>query len=390
MGISTLDGEAARGTAGSRELKRIKKDRRGRMLCPAEPRTRREQDVPEPAAGGRARAGIADVAALAGVSQGTVSNVLNHPDRVAAKTRDKVRRAMDMLDYVPNGLARSLAAGSSQALGLVVSDLGNSVFVDIARGAEQTAESTGGTLLLANSDGRLEREASYLAVFAQSRVSGILITLNDAGHYAAISRIAPSGTPVVMLNHRADPGRFCSVSVDDELGGYLATRHLIETGRRRLVFVGGPDKLAPIQQRARGFRRAVAESGVSAIEVVPPWINRADGWRIGADLAGRVIDGDADGIVASTDLLAAGIVQSLAGRGDIQIPRDVAIIGYDNNQAAWDSPLPISTVMQPGHEMGSVGAAMVADEVEESGEHVHRCAVLSPKVLVRDSSMKIA
>ncbi|MEU0265163.1 LacI family DNA-binding transcriptional regulator [Nocardioides sp. NPDC006303] len=339
---------------------------------------------------GRTRAGIGDVAALAGVAQGTVSNVLNHPDRVSPATRDKVERAMAMLNYVPNQIARSLAVGVSSSVGLVLSDLSNSLFIDIARGAETAVAASGGSLLLANTNSELEREQRCLQMFAQSRITGVMITLNDASHYAAIAKVAPHTTPVVMLNYRADTNHFCSVSVDNELGGYLAARHLIGIGRRRLAFVGGPDELTPVHDRELGFWRAVKEADVAAEVLRPKSVNRADGWHIGVGLADRSPGDRPDAVFAASDLLAAGILQALASRA-VKVPEDVAIVGYDNNQAAWDSPVPITTIAQPGEEMGRLGAEMVAEEVRaENGtaHHAHRAQVLQPQVVARESTTR--
>jgi LacI family transcriptional regulator len=336
----------------------------------------------------KARAGIGDVAALAGVAQGTVSNVLNHPDRVSPTTREKVERAMAMLSYVPNGIARSLAVGTTRTVGLALSDLSNSLFIDIARGAEAAVAASGGNVLLANTASELEREKSYLQMFAQSRVAGVMITLNDASHYAAITKVAPSATPLVMLNYHADATHFCSVSVDNELGGYLAARHLAEQGRRRVAFVGGPDELAPVHDRELGFWRAVREFGIDAEVIRPRWINRSDGWQVGAELADRASAERPDGVFAASDLLAAGLLQALASRG-VSVPEQIAIVGYDNNQAAWDSPVPISTVAQPGEAMGRLGATLVAGEVvaeRDGGRHEHRAEVLAPRLIVRESS----
>ena len=342
--------------------------------------------------GAESRAGIADVASLAGVSQGTVSNVLNHPERVADETRARVVRAMEMLSYVPNGLARSLAAGSSSTIGLVVTDLSNSLFIDIARGAERAAELAGVDLMLANADGRLDREERYLGLFAQSRFAGILMTLNDEQHFASIAARATGRTPLVMLNFNAPEARFCSASVDNELGGYLAAKHLLELGRHRLVFVGGPDELKPVQDRGRGYRRALREHGLGSVrEVMPERINRADGWEIGLALADLVVRAEIDGIFASSDLLAAGIVQALAGTVGVSIPEDVAIVGFDNNQAAWDSPIPITTVSQPGEAVGRIGAELVQTEAAaRSGPHAHRSVILAPELVVRRSTSEAA
>jgi LacI family transcriptional regulator len=335
---------------------------------------------------GRARPSIGDVAQLAGVSLGTVSNVLNHPSRVSPGTSDKVVRAMAMLDYVPDGVARSLAAGSSRTIGIVLPDLANSLFVDVARGAESAAESADHTLMIANSDTRLEREVRYLRTFGQARVAGILLTLNDEEHYAAIAGEAPRTAPTVMLNLAVPTARSCSVSVDNELGGRLATEHLADTGRRRLVFVGGPETLEPVRHRERGFARAVRERGLEHVRTVSPGgVNRADGWEVGGALVPEVRAGTVDGIVAATDLLAAGILQAFSTAG-VDVPGTVGVVGYDNNQAAWDSPIPITTVAQPGAEMGRAGAELVLAEARGGSEHHHRAVVLEPSLVVRAST----
>ncbi|ANJ27148.1 LacI family DNA-binding transcriptional regulator [Agromyces aureus] len=330
-------------------------------------------------------AGIKDVAALAGVSIATVSNALNHRERVAAPTLGRIDRAIGMLGYIPNGAARSLAAGRTRSFGLILSDLGNSLFVDIARGAERAADERGLSVVLANSDGKLEREDRYVELFAETRVRGVLLTLNDASHFRAIVGRHAHGQPLVMLNFHDDSGRYCTASIDNEAGGHLATTHLLETGRRRIVFVGGPDTLQPVADRRRGFRRALASAALDPVdEIAPTWVNRADGWQVGQALADRVLGGDIDGIVAASDLLAAGIVQALSERS-IRVPEALGVIGYDNNQAAWDAPIPISTVSQPGEELGFVGSQLLIDEVEEP-DHEHRAIRLAPSLIARRST----
>lgn len=333
-------------------------------------------------------AGIKDVATLAGVSIATVSNALNHRERVAPPTLDRIDRAIAMLGYIPNGVARSLAAGRTRSIGLVLSDLGNSLFVDIARGAERAADELGLSVILANSDGRLEREDRYVDLFAETRVRGVLLTLNDASHFRAISGRHSYGQPIAMLNFHDDTGRYCTASIDNEWGGNLAANHLIETGRRRLVFVGGPDTLQPIADRRAGFRRALTEAGLTPVEeIAPRWVNRSDGWQVGRLLADRVLGGEIDGIVAASDLLAAGIVQALSEIRPISVPETVSVIGYDNNQAAWDAPIPISTISQPGEELGYTGARLLFAEIEER-DHEHRAVQLKPDLVIRRSTAR--
>jgi LacI family transcriptional regulator len=333
-------------------------------------------------------AGIKDVATLAGVSVATVSNALNHRERVAAATLDRIDRAIAMLGYVPNGAARSLAAGQTRSIGLVLSDLGNSLFVDIARGAESAADEDGLSVILANSDGRLEREDRYIDLFAETRVRGVLLTLNDASHFRSITGRHTHRHPIVMLNFHDHTGSYCTASIDNEWGGRLAAQHLLDTGRRRIAFVGGPDSLQPIADRRAGFRQALTDAGLSPVdEIAPTWVNRADGWQVGRAVADRVLAGEIDGIVAASDLLAAGLVQALSEIQPITVPGTVSVIGYDNNQAAWDAPIPLSTISQPGEELGYAGARLLLEEIAEP-EHVHRALKLKPTLVARQSTQR--
>lgn len=313
----------------------------------------------------RGRTGIGDVAALAGVSPGTVSNTLNHPEKVAPATRERVTQAIAALRFTPHGPARSLAVGSMHALGLVLSDLTNSFFVDVARGVEQSAGRRGMFVLMANSDTDLTREQQYLAAFEAAQTFGVIVTINDKGHFDAISARPPGNRPLVFLNYRGDGQDYCSVHMDNRLGGALAAQHLIDIGRRRLALVGGPGHLQPVAERCDGFMEVVRGSGAELVLTQDvDELNRADGWRIGRDLVPRIESGEIDGVFAVADLVAAGVAQALTASDAVSVPRDVAIVGYDDNRAAWDSPLPLTTVRQPGADMGVVGADILFEEIE--------------------------
>ncbi|MGB4777342.1 LacI family DNA-binding transcriptional regulator [Microbacterium sp.] len=339
----------------------------------------------------RSTIGINDVARFAGVSIGTVSNVLNHPQRVAPKTLERVQHAIDALRYVPNGAARSLAAGESRTIGVVISDLDNSLFIDIARGAEDAAERMSHVLMLANTDGRVERERRALDVFDSARVGGLMLTLNDADHFRSVVSHRPGRTPLVLLNYHDQSGIYDSVYIDNVHGGRTAARHLIDSGRRRIVFVGGPTSLQPIAERRRGFLDAMAEAGLLPMDVLAlEAINRADGWRAGRRLVDRVRSGEVDGIVAASDLLAAGIIQAFAEAPDITLPGDVGVIGYDNNRAAWDAPLPITTIGQPGQDLGAAGVELLIERMNSGGTESGgtRALSLTPSLVERMSTRR--
>lgn len=331
---------------------------------------------------------MTDVAALAGVALGTVSNALNHPQKVAPSTLLRVQSAISELGFVRNNQARSLATGQSNTMGLIVTDIGNSFFVDIARGAESGVAESGMTLLLANSDNSFAKQETYLDLFEQARFAGIMLAPFEASP-ETVHRLRSHGRPLLLLNVAVPIAEGCSIVVDNEHGGYLAARHLIDTGRRRLAFVGGPDRLEPLLERRLGVERAVEEArgSVSLEEIIVEAVNSPQGRAVGDDIWARGADDRPDGVVAASDLLALGMVQSLSGR--MNIPRDIAIVGYDNNSAVRESVIPISTIAQPGREMGLHGARLLSDEVRSrsSRDHSHEQLVLKPTLIVRGSSV---
>jgi len=330
-----------------------------------------------------------DVARHAGVALGTVSHVLNHPHKVAPATLERVRRSIDALGFVPDRRARALAAGTSNVIGFVVVDLSNSFFLDMARGAEQEAQRHGLNVLLANSDVQPEKELVYMHLFDEEHVAGILLAPLPT-NADDVLRAGRWRRDVVVLNTVPGDPDSCAVTADNEIGGYLAARHLIDTGRRHLAFVGGPFTLSPVSDRHRGVERAVAESNgaVRLTTIKTSNVQAADGRKAGRQLAALPADGRPDGIVAAADLVAVGVVQAFLADGGPRVPDDVSVIGYDNNRAAWDSEIPLSTLAQPGEEMGREATRLLIEEIRHPAHHEHQRVHLEPTLIIRQSSTR--
>ena len=351
------------------------------MADPAAPRRRQKKPVAP---------SMEDVARQAGVALGTVSNVINGRDTVTEVNREKVLHAIQQLGYVRNRAARSLAGGTSNTIGFVLIDLSNTFFLDMTRGAEVAAQDAGMAVLLANSDLQAEKQDVYLNLFDEERVAGMLLAPVPQSVNGNTARIRDRGGKVVLLNDGPLSHDGCCVLVNNEHGGYLAAKHLIDTGRRRLLFAGGPDTLAPVHDRHEGVKRAVAETnGAVTLEHLPTkQVQVGDGRKVGHALASRQARRRPDGIVAVADLLALGMLQSLVAETDIRIPQDIGIIGYDNNRSAWDtSVIPISTISQPGEQMGRVAAELLIEEIRDPANHIHRRIILEPTLIVRESSV---
>ncbi len=205
---------------------------------------------------GSRRTSISDVARNAGVSLGTVSNVLNRPERVSEGTRDRVQRAIEELSFVPNGSARQLRAGTITTVGAVLLDIGNPFFTEVARGIENRLDRDDYTLMLASSDGELDREARYLRLFEEHGVLGVLVTPAgpDLEH---LLELRSRGVQVVLLDGTSPDPTISSVAVDDVAGAAMAVEHLLGLGHRRIGFINGPATIQQCVDRRAGMLRAL-------------------------------------------------------------------------------------------------------------------------------------
>lgn len=336
----------------------------------------------------RANPSMQDVAHHAGVSLGTVSNVLNHPEKVMPATAVRVRSSIDELGFVRNDAARALAAGSSRSLGLVLADIENSLFIDMVHGAQQGSKAAGLSLLLGNAACDLQQQEDYLDLFDEARVAGVLLApMEDSS--AGIRRMRAHGRQIVLLGYSPKDDDCCAVLVDNERVGYLAAQHLIESGRTRLAFIAGHDSYQPVHDRRLGVKRAVAESDgrVTVEEIDSGGLEHEDGQRIGAALLERSPGEIPDGVIAVTDAIGNGLIQRIMASGALSVPRDISVIGCENNRSAVSGPVPLSTVQPPGHEMGQQATSLLLEEIAAlPGEHSHRTLVLQPTLVIREST----
>jgi LacI family transcriptional regulator len=333
------------------------------------------------------RPSIIDVARRAQVSTGTVSNVLNNPSVVSEDKRVRVLAAIQELGFSRNKLATALVHGRSKTIGLVTIDLSNSLFVDIARGAQRQAREQGMYLQLAFAEDDPELVEEHMSALNDERVAGLLLA-PMVDHQESIERSRQAGCPVVEVNHDgAAPS--CRVLVDNEMVGYIAVRHLISLGRTRLAFVLGRAEFQPVALRREGVKRAIAETNgaVSLTEYFADGIRGIHGTRIGRELAALPEDERPDAVVAVTDLLGMAVVNELTSAG-IRVPDDVAVMGCDHNSAAWGGAVPLTSVEMRGEEMGSAGIRLLLSEIgDPPAEHIHHTIMLEPRLSIRESTV---
>lgn len=330
--------------------------------------------------------GIKEVARQAGVSVGTVSNVINRPHMVADETRERVQQAINELGYVRSESARQLRAGQSRIVALLVLDMANPFFVDVAAGAERVARAAELGVMLCNSGQNPSEEADYLSLFAEQRVRGVLVTPADmSGRNLADFR--RHRIPFVFVDRVLPSAEGCSVSVNDVHGGALAVRHLLAQGHTDIVYISGPMSLQQCQDRKEGAASAVADAGVpsSALRhVEAERLDVAAGRDAGARLLGMAPRPSA--IFCANDLLALGVLQALFAAG-VRVPEDVALVGYDDIEFASAAAVPLTSVRQPAVRMGREAAQLLLEETGEHAErHRHQRIVLEPELIVRESS----
>jgi LacI family transcriptional regulator len=332
-------------------------------------------------------AGMKDVASLAGVAVGTVSNVLNHPDLVRPLTRARVEAAMEQLGFIPNGSARQLRAGRSRCLGLVVLDVTNPFFTEVARGVEDYAQAAGYAVILCNSDEADDKERRYLRVLEEQRVRGILITPVH-GRAPELRRIRERGTPVVLLDRPGSAGQ-CSVAVDDRRGGEIAVSHLLGLGHRRIALVNGPVAIRQCADRRRGALRAVERAGLDPAavltEVTVPAMNARAGAAAAVELLGQGPGPRPTAVFCTNDMLALGLLRRL-GQAGVTVPADLAVVGYDDIEFAADAAVPLTSVRQPKYQLGRAAAELLLDEADRPDQHEHRRFVFKPELVARASS----
>ena len=331
---------------------------------------------------------IRDVAQRAGVSVGTVSNVLNRPDEVSADSVTRVQQAIDELGYVRNEAARKLRAGVSATVGFVVLNGQNPFFNDVVRGAEDEATARGIAILYGNTDEDRAREDMYIDLFEEHQVRGLLIApFGDVNN--RLSRLKQRGIPAVLVDRYSGENRFSSVSVDNIAGGRMAVEHLIETGRRRIAFVGGPFEMRQITDRLAGARVAVENaSGVGLEVVATAAMSVEEGIAAGARIMQRPARERPDALFAGNDLIALGLLQQLAVDGRMLVPDEIAIIGFDDISFAGAAAVPLSSMRQPSTTIGKTALRILLEEAGDT-DAIPRQTVFQPELVARRSTSPV-
>lgn len=327
--------------------------------------------------------GVAAVARRAGVSTATVSNTLNRPELVAPATQARVRAAIEELQFVPNSSASALRRGSGRLIGLLVPDIVNPFYAAIAKAVAASAFEHGYLVALCVSGDDPDTELEHIRRLAEQRAAGALVVPLGADT-SRLDRLRLVDSHPVLIDRRWPIDDGCSTAIDDVRGGFLAMEHLICSTDGPIVLVNGPRGIPQCADREAGARAAIAAHGadparLSVVEVLGMTIEG------GASAVQQFADHPPAGVFCANDHLAVGVIRALS-RAGVAIPGDVAVVGYGDLSLGAESPLPLTTVVQPTDRLGCSAVELLLAEVEMRSGHVHESRLLAPSLVVRASA----
>ncbi|MBE3578676.1 LacI family DNA-binding transcriptional regulator [Caldanaerobacter subterraneus] len=328
---------------------------------------------------------IKDIARLANVSVTTVSRVINNkPEGVSEETRQKILKLVKELGYQPNAIARGLVTKKTKTIGLIIPDISNPFFPDIARGVEDSAHIYGYNVFLCNTDDNLEKESEYIKALKEKYVDGIIFTSSSIPKHEHIIELVESGIPVVIMDRRVDSENIYGVFLDNYEGGYIATKHLIDLGHEKIGCITGPLYTKSAKERLEGYKKALLDSGIKIDEkLIFEGDYKINGGIIGAE---RLLKDNKDmsAIFACNDLMAYGAYKTIRSFG-YKIPDDISVVGFDDIQLSQILEPQLTTIKQPAYDMGLTAARMLIKLIE--GKKLKKKIInFRPQLVIRQST----
>ncbi len=326
-----------------------------------------------------------DVAELAGVHPSTVSRVINGDSRISEKTREKVFLIIKKLGYTPNAIARGLKTKRTYTLGMLIPDITNPFFAEIARGVEDAANKNNFNVILCNTDDKLKKERTYLEILKEKRVDGLIL---GTAHIkdTSILELEKKKYPYILVSRNIEGLEKNCIIVDDVEGGIMATEYLIKSGHRRIAHITGPLQTRSGLNRLKGYKLALKRNWIEHVdELVEEGDFRIKGGYQAMKKFLKLAE-PPTAIFAANDLLALGAMQAIQKK-NFSIPEDFSIVGFNDIELASFVYPPLTTIRQPMLEMGELAVKMLLRIIEKE-EFNQRKIVLKSKLIIRESCKK--
>ncbi len=335
---------------------------------------------------------LKDVAQKSGVNVSTVSRALNNSYGVHEDTRRHVLKVAARLNYRANQVARGLVTGRSHSIGLVISDIRNPFFAEVARGAEDAAFHADRNLVLCNSDLNAEKQMRYIDWLLAKRIDGIVMNSVAPLGPALQAQLRAAGVPIVLLNlssadRRFSAGRFSSVVADNVVGGEMAANYLIDLGHVHVIHITGPREHGNFIDRVKGFLRVFRDRGLPKPEIVYGEHTFAAAYQSARQ---RVkLDRKITAVFAGNDVIAFGCIRAMMEKG-IRIPQDISIIGFDNIEISQITSPPLTTIDQPKYETGKAAVEMLLSMAAKDGMRGPEHRIIGVRLIERQSCRSIS
>lgn len=329
---------------------------------------------------------IKDIAKLANVSKATVSRVINNKSEgVGEETKARILEIIRNLNYQPSLIARGLVTKRTNSLGLIIPDITNPFFPQLARGVEDTALKHGYNLFLCNSDNNFEKEKQYLKAFIEKSVDGVILASSLSKSVSQCQLLKEKNIPFTLLDRYIEGmEQETGVFSDNQDGAYQAVNYFLQNGHRRIAFISGPLNIMTAWHRFKGFQKAHCDLG---LEIDYDLVKEGD-YQInsGMDFINQLLDSGKEftAVFAGNDMMAIGVLKALRSHR-INVPKDVEVIGFDNIQLSSLIEPALSTVAQPIYDMGALGARMLINVIE-GVELKENNLFLKPELLFRETT----
>lgn len=327
---------------------------------------------------------LKDIARLSGVSTATVSKIVNGKDHdIGEKTIERVKKIIQEYDYRPNSLARSMRTKVTRSIGLIIPDVRNPFFTDMARGAEDSAQERGYSLLFCNSDDDLAKEMDYIRTLTERQVDGIALA-GSVRRDKALEEAFEILVPLVTLDRDAYfKGVRAYVQSDNVSAAYDAVDYLIRLGHRHILFLSGKLDIRVSRERLEGYQRALTHAGIAYDEKLVAEGQFSLDFGYNYILSGE-LDPRVTAIFCGNDLIALGAIKALNKQGK-SVPEDISVIGFDDIHLASMLSPELTTVRQPSYDLGYLAVGRLID-ILEGIEHKEKHIDIELKLIIREST----
>lgn len=329
---------------------------------------------------------IKDVAREAGVSYATVSRALNDHPEVSDETKKRIMKIALEMGYQPNAIAQGLVKKETKTVGLIIPDITNPFFPEVARGIEDAAVEAGYTIFLCNTNWNAQREERYFDVLIQKQVDGLIIgpSSEEVSH---LGKVLASGIKTVFISRAINHTNGTSIIIDNILGAKQAVEYLIQRGHQRIAFIGGQEDISTNRERLQGYTQALNNNGLALDEslIKTGSFKRDSGYFIMNQILKSDDCNRPTAVFAANDLLALGVIQAVKENG-LSIPEDVAVVGFDDIEFASLPEIQLTTVSQPKYDMGKLAFSTLMELIRGGGYSSGRKILLDPVLVIRQTS----